>query len=128
MDLSHTRAPYNRRQYQGNNAYTNATSMGQDYTNVANAPVQQDFVRPRPKGPCFNCGKMGHFAKNCRSNPSANINYMDAIDEDMQHLPPPNITPRQNMHQLRDQIDALSKEDHDALIEAMGSSQDFLPA
>jgi hypothetical protein len=53
---------------------------------------------------------------------------MDAIDKDMQHIPQPSITPRPNINQLVAQIDALSKEDHDFLIEAMGSSQDFLPA
>jgi hypothetical protein len=53
---------------------------------------------------------------------------MDAIDEDMQHIPQPNITPRHDVNQLVAQIDALSKEDHNSLIEVMGSSQDFLPA
>jgi Zinc knuckle len=126
MDLSHTRTPYNRRQYQSNNAYTNATQA--EYNNVANTPVQQDYQCRRPKGPCFNCGKVSHFAKDCCSNLSANINYMDAINEDMQYIPQPNITPRPDVNQLVAQIDALSKEDHDSLIEAMGSSQDFLPA
>jgi hypothetical protein len=53
---------------------------------------------------------------------------MDAVDEDMQHVPQLNIAPRANVNQLVTQIDALSKEDHNSLIEAMGSSQDFLPA
>jgi hypothetical protein len=53
---------------------------------------------------------------------------MDAIDDDMQHIPQPSITPRHDVNQLVAQIDALSKEDQDSLIEAMGSSQDFLPA
>jgi hypothetical protein len=71
---------------------------------------------------------MGHFTKNCRSNPSSNINYMDTVDEDMQNVPQPSLTPRANIPQIKAQIDALSTEDHDALIEAMGSSQDFTPA
>jgi hypothetical protein len=71
---------------------------------------------------------MGHFAKDCRSGPSASINYMDTVDEEMQHVPQPNITPCHDVNHLVAQIDALSKEDHDSLIEAMGSSQDFLPA
>jgi Zinc knuckle len=126
MDLSRTRAPYNRRQYQNNNAYSNSTQM--EYTQVADAPIQQDYKPRCPKGPCFNCGKIGHFAKDCRSSPSASINYMDAVDEDMQHVPQPSIAPRHDVNKLVSQINALSKEDHDSLIEAMGSSQDFLPA
>jgi Zinc knuckle len=128
MDLSRTRTPYNRCQYQSNNAYTNATTAEQEYTSVANMPVQQDYTRPRPKGPCFNCGKMGHFAKDCHSNPSANINYMDAINKDMRYVPQLNITPQANITQIKAQINVLSTEDNDALIEAMGSSQDFIPA
>jgi Zinc knuckle len=126
MDLSRTRMPYNRRTYQINNAYTN--SMQTEYNRAADTPVQQDYRPRRPKGPCFNCRKAGHFAKDCRNGPSASINYMDAVDEDMQHVPQPNITPRHDVNQLVAQIDALSKEDHDSLIEAMGSLQDFLPA
>jgi hypothetical protein len=53
---------------------------------------------------------------------------MDTVDDDMQHIPQPNITPQTNVSHLRAQINALSTEDNDALIEAMGPSQDFTPA
>jgi hypothetical protein len=53
---------------------------------------------------------------------------MDTVDDDMQNIPQPNIAPRANITQLKAQIDVLSTEDNDALIEAMGSSQDFTPA
>jgi hypothetical protein len=58
----------------------------------------------------------------------SNINYMNAIDEDMQNVPQPTITPQTNMANLRAQIDVLSPEDNDALIGMMGSTQDFTPA
>jgi hypothetical protein len=53
---------------------------------------------------------------------------MDSVNDDIQYVPEPNITPQTNIPQLVAQIDALSKEDHSSLIEAMGASQDFIPA
>jgi hypothetical protein len=53
---------------------------------------------------------------------------MDTVNEDMQYLPQLDITPRANVAQIKVQINALSTDDNDALIGAMGSSQDFIPA
>jgi hypothetical protein len=58
----------------------------------------------------------------------SNINYMDATEEEMQSLPQPTITPRTNVANLKAQIDSLSSEDNDVLIEMMGFTQDFTPA
>jgi Zinc knuckle len=127
MDLSRTRTPCNRCQYWSNNTYTNTLNMQEAYGNAADTQGQT-YQCQRPKGPCFNCRKMGHFAKDCRSNPSSNISYMDTDDDNMQNVPQPNITPQTNVSHLKAQIDALSTEDNDALIEAMGSSQSFTPA
>jgi hypothetical protein len=71
---------------------------------------------------------MGHFAKDCCSNPLSNISYMNTVDNDMQNAPQPNIALRANITQIKAQINMLSIEDNDALIEAMGSLQDFTPA
>jgi Zinc knuckle len=126
MDVSRTWAPYNCRQYQGNNAYTN--TMSTQYTNAATTQPQEEPRRPQPKGPCFNCRKPGHFTRDCRSAPNSNINYMDATKEDMQNVPQPTITPQTNMANLKAQINSLSSEDNNTLIEMMGSMQDFTPA
>jgi hypothetical protein len=53
---------------------------------------------------------------------------MDAKDEDMGNIPQSNIQPRANIGHIKAQIDALSEAENDALIDAMGSSQDFTPA
>jgi hypothetical protein len=45
---------------------------------------------------------------------------MDVTDEDMQSVPQPTITPWANVANLRAQINSLSPEDNDALIEMMG--------
>jgi hypothetical protein len=92
MDLSRTRTPCNQRQYWSNDTYTNTLNMQEAYGNAADTQGQT-YQCQRPKGPCFNCRKMGHFAKDCRSNPSSNISYMDTDDDNMQNVPQPNITP-----------------------------------
>jgi Zinc knuckle len=101
--------------------------MQEAYGNATNTQ-EQTYQCQQPKGSCFNCGKMGHFTKDCRSNPSSNINYMDAKDEDMRNIPQLNITPRANIGHIKAQINTLSEADNDALIDAMGLSQDFIPA
>ena len=53
---------------------------------------------------------------------------MDVVDNDMQNVPQLNIAPWANITQIKAQINALSTKDNDALIEAMGLSQDFTPA
>jgi hypothetical protein len=58
----------------------------------------------------------------------SNMKYMDAMEEDMQNIPQPTITPQTNVTNLKAQIDLLSSEDNDTLIEMMGSTQDFTPA
>jgi Zinc knuckle len=110
--------PYNWQQYQGNNTYTNATTI----------QPQEEYHRPWPKGPCFNCEKPGHFTRDCCSPLMSNINYMDTTDDDMQNIPQPTIAPRVNVANLRAQIDSLSPKDNDTLIGMMGSTQDFTPA
>jgi Retrotransposon gag protein/Zinc knuckle len=100
MDLSRTRAPYNRCQYQGNNTYTNTTT-------TQPTQFQEESCHPRPKGPCFNCGKPGHFTRDCCSAPASNVNYMDSTEEDMQNVPQLTIAPRTNIANLKAQIDSL---------------------
>jgi hypothetical protein len=89
MDLSRTQAPYNRRQYQANTAQYNMA-------------VAQTQERPHhPKGPCFNCGKPGHFARDCRTLSGSSINYMDTTEDDMQNIPQPMIMPQVNVANLK---------------------------
>jgi hypothetical protein len=53
---------------------------------------------------------------------------MDSTEEDMWNIPQPSITPRTNVAHLKAQINSLSAEDNNTLIDMMGSLQDFIPA
>jgi len=50
---------------------------------------------------------------------------MDAQNNNIQNLPIPPMNPQINVTGLKAQIDALSTQDNDALIEMMGGLQDF---
>jgi hypothetical protein len=53
---------------------------------------------------------------------------MDSTEEDMQNVPQLTIAPQANIANLKAQIDSLLSKHNDALIEMMGSTQDFTPA
>jgi len=123
MDVSCTQFP--RRRFQANIAEYNQQLEDKG------AHVAQTSAPPRqPKGPCFNCGIMGHYAADCRKRKDVHINYMDFQDPEMNKIPRPTIQPRANVAQLKVQLDTLDDQENDALINLMGGgqNQDFLKA
>ena len=65
---------------------------------------------------------MGHSAAECRGDTRAN--YMDTYEGEDQ-IPPLNIKPCINVAQIKAQIDMLSPQENDTLIDMMGGEQDF---
>ena len=121
MDVSCTHFPH--RCFQ-----VNVAEYQQQYEDTEDIQVAQTSTPPhRPKGPCFNCGIMGHFAADYRQHKEARINYMDFQDPELNRIPKPTIQPQTNIAQLKVQLDALNAQENDALIGMMGGaqSQDF---
>ena len=89
MDTSaRFRTPYNRKV----NASLALPSNNQAMVAQTNPPPY------RPRGPCFNCRKMGHFAAQCLKN-SSRVNYMDF--EEPHQIPMPTIQPQVNVTTLK---------------------------
>ena len=122
MDISRNRAPVNR--FRNNNWRTQGNVAQAEGSNA----IQTETPR-KPKGPCFHCGKMGHFARECRSR--AQANFMDWVDETEPTIPTPVLQPRSMQPtNLAAQISAMSVTEQEELISALGAggSQDFTQA
>jgi hypothetical protein len=112
MDTSaRFRAPYNQ--------WINTSTIPEDN---GQAMVAQTNPPCHPKGPCFKCGEMGHFATQCLKN-DQRVNYMDYKEPNQ--IPMPTIRPQINIVTLKAQIDALSLQDNETLINMMKEPQDF---
>jgi len=117
MNTSHTRLPH--RHFQANVA-----EYDQHYNNAERVQVTQtSSLSHHPKGPCFTCGIVGHFATDCRQCKETHINYMDSQDPEMNRLLEPTIQPWANIAQLRAQLDTLDDTEHNDLIQMMGKAQ-----
>ena len=128
MDIGHSRFPnnhFNNRSRFNNRPHqprANAAQYDEDDTTQDEIHAIQTDQPHKPKGPCFNCGKMGHFAMQCRGG--TRVNYMDAYEEEDQ-IPPPNIKLCINIAHIKAQINMLSTQENNSLIDMMGGEQDF---
>jgi len=105
MDLSRTRAPTWRGR--GDNTFGRATQQN------------------RPPLICFQCGKEGHFARNCPQRRfAANYAKYDAGGQSSGQLSE-QYEPSDPIASLKVQLDALSLAEKEKLAEELGGSEDF---
>jgi zinc knuckle protein len=77
-----------------------------------------------PRGPCFECGQMGHFAWNCPWKPHrANINLIDFQEEgpsDNKLMPTLG-----KVASIKEQLIKMTDEEREELAKEMGVAEDF---
>jgi hypothetical protein len=60
--------------HQSNLMETKADTVLDERLAVLEAEIQRIHLKQRSNGPCFNCGRVGHLAKECRGRPSTQFN------------------------------------------------------
>ncbi len=138
MDLSRGRAPFNHGGGQGGQGqWRGGQQSGQgqwrggqqsrqrQWQGAQGNMAQTDQTLPRTKGPCFKCGKLGHFTREyCSRMQINNAHYLDDQD-DMIGIQPP-LQPSNLLSNTLAVFDSLPNDQKDELIQKYeGEDQDF---
>src|SRR5258708_7469942 len=91
-------------------------------------PYQPPNRNPAPRGACFECGQMGHYARNCpRKKKQERINLIDYDDDESIQIPPAPV-PRDKVASVKQQLTSMTPKERDTLAKEMGIDEDFQTA
>ena len=130
MDLDRTRATrqgYRGRGYQAYQGYqSRVAAFGE---RGGPQPYRPQNRNPTPRGACFECGQMGHYARNCpRRKKKESINLIDYDDYEESVDIPPAPVPRDTVASVKQQLTSMTPKERDALAKEMGIDEDFQAA